>query len=146
LSTLRYVFLMIGLVPAARLSAQTLLHYYSFDAGTVTTSGSIITDATGTGAALAALGTGPTVDPNGRFGSAADFTAGSLDAPSFANAASLGNNFSISFWMKTPDVSALAQSYALQTGNPSGSRQNAVIFGYVSGEVELYGGGAWALT
>lgn len=137
---------MSGLVLAARLPAQTLLHYYSFDWGTITTSGSLITGATGTGAALGTLGTGPTVDPNGRFGSAADFTTGSLDTALFASAASLGNSFSISFWMKTPDVSALVQSYALQTGDFSGSRQNAVLFGYDSGEVELYGGGAWGLT
>lgn len=121
--------------------AQTLLNYYSFDPGTVFTASGFITGATGTGAALSPIGTNPTVDASGRFGAASSFAgANGLDTSTFGNGATtLGNSFSVSVWLKTSDVTALANSYLFQTGVVGGGAQNAVLFGYVSGKTELYG-------
>jgi hypothetical protein len=142
----RWTGVVLAVALAGRLPAQTLLHYYSFDADKITTAGSLIIGASGTGADLTALGFAPTVDANGRFGGAANFSGGSLDTSNFADASSLHQEFTISFWMKTPDVTALSNSYVLQTGAESGGNQNAVLFGYVAGKTELYGASAWSLT
>jgi hypothetical protein len=139
---LRHALLVIGLALVSRLPAQTLLSYYSFDSDQITTVGSFITGATGTGGVLSALGSGPTVDTSGRFGGAANFSSGGLDTPSFAGGFSLSNDFSISFWLKTADVTALANSYVFQVGGTSGGNQNAVLFGYAAGKTELYGASA----
>jgi len=84
---------------------------------------------------------------SGRFGDALRFgpivpedatSFGRLDTPTFADGnTSLGNSFTISFWMKTADVTAITSSYVLQIGD-AGSVQDAVIFGYNATKVELY--------
>jgi hypothetical protein len=139
----RWLGLTLGLALAGRLPAQTLRHYYSFDADQITTTGSFITGATGTGASLVSFGGFPTIDASGRFGGAANFSTGAFDTLNFASGSSLGSSFSISFWMKTPDVTAVSNTYVLQTGAGSGGFQNAVLFGYVAGKTELYGASAW---
>ncbi|HVY70920.1 MAG TPA: LamG-like jellyroll fold domain-containing protein [Verrucomicrobiae bacterium] len=123
--------------------AQSLVNYYSFDAGAITTSGSVILTASGIGSTLANRET-PVVDASGRFGGAANFSAGRLDTPAFGDGTTtaLGNNFSVSFWMKTSDVTATSQSYVFQTGGAV-SPQNAVIFGYSSGLMEFFGESAF---
>jgi hypothetical protein len=136
----RAIAVTLGLCASSLLRAQMILNYYSFDSGTLATSGSNILLASGTGNTLAAFGGNPTVDAAGKFGGAANFSSGRLDTSAFRDGATpLGNSFSISFWMKTADVTATSQSYVLQTGGES-SPQSAILFGYVSGKAELYGG------
>jgi hypothetical protein len=136
------------LVAPAATKAQTLLNYYSFDTATLATTGASINGAFEAGGiastyseTLFPLGTPPTVDAAGRFGQAANFIGGSgLDTAINwgSGSATLGASFSISFWMKTPDVTASIQTYVLQTGASSGAPQNAVLFGYSPGQVQLY--------
>lgn len=123
----------------ASLRAQTLDHYYSFDSAEVTLQSGRITSATGTGSTLFAFHGGPTPDASGRFGEAANFSLGSLDSTIFKDGNTpLGSSFSISFWMKTSDVTAISQSYVFQTGGVP-SPQNAILFGYNLSVLELYG-------
>jgi hypothetical protein len=126
------------LAPLAR--AQTLVGYYSFDTGTLSTIGSSVLAATGTGSPLSLLSTAPQFDASGRFGGAVNFSGGSpLDGVFGTGSTTIGNNFSISVWLKTSDVTAISNSYLFQTGVSGAGAQNAILFGYNNATAELYG-------
>lgn len=120
--------------------AQTLIGYYSLDASSLTLNGSSqITNASGTGGTLGLIGgLSPAANASGKFSQGINFSAGRLDTPTWAGGTTtLGDSFSISFWMKVASVSGTPSDYVLQIGDVNGA-QNAVIWGYATGKVELF--------
>lgn len=127
--------------PAGAQTPPRLLVHQSFQTPMLTLSEGVVIAAEGVGGPLEnTLGNAeqPTFYADDERAGAVDFSAGRLNQNEFAGGStSVGDHFTIAFWMRTADVRQVSQSYILQVGGAQ-SPQNAVLFGYVAGLVELY--------